>query len=425
MDNRIKSHRLLIHVLTLFATLIASMATTRAGSIEPITGAAFDSLLARQHADLQASLRELFPESEGYHVTGPLDPLMEDHLAGAETFRAPRVICPDLASLQAAIARAKSHSAVRRVREALTKPLREAPEGFRGALILWSDREIPVVLVTIAQTRWLIWAHDLMVGTHLAQDGKRTRPYARAVSDYLYAIDLGLPDPALKSAVEFGLPEAVDLYATDPPYVIEGYENYKSALHAHAAIRADFADGILAFLPTDSLREALVANAESCAYPNKEAPAFQEEMRKFQERGGDMRGIQTLTREGLDTLAAGEYFFAVGINGRIRFGRELLREEVERVERETGRKVPRANHAFLFPGEPVLTAGAFFVERNPAPRITLVNTHSGHYFYSNVSPTIREDIALRSDRYLLTIGHFFRALEAAGIPGDSIMVSKM
>jgi hypothetical protein len=271
----------------------------------------------------------------------------------------------------------------------------------------------------------MIWMRGLLVGEYGLIDVKRARQHARAVSDYLYAVDLGLREPVLKSAVEFGLPEAVDLYAADPPYVIEGYENYQRAVHEHAAIRADFANGILAFLPTDSLRDALVANAESCAYPNKEAPVFQEEMRKFQERGGDMRSVQTLTREGLDTLSAGEYFFAVGLNGRIRFGRELPREDVARIEKETGRKVPRANHAFLFPGEPILTAGGLIVERNPAPRIALANTHSGHYFYSNVSTTIREDIAVRSDRYLLSIGHFLRALESVGIPGDSIVISKM
>ena len=52
---------------------------------------------------------------------------------------------------------------------------------------------------------------------------------------------------------------------------------------------------------------------------------------------------------------------------RSRFAFEKPREEVERIEQETGRKVPRANHAFLFPGEPVLTAGAFFVALDPDP----------------------------------------------------------
>jgi hypothetical protein len=82
----------------------------------------------------------------------------------------------------------------------------------------------------------------------------------------------------------------------------------------------------------------------------------------------------------------------------------------------------------LFPGEPVLTAGAFFVEAGEAgaePAIVEVNTHSGHYFYSNVTSTIREDISRRSDEYLLTIGHFFVALDREGISYSGILVSKM
>ena len=93
---------------------------------------------------------------------------------------------------------------------------------------------------------------------------------------------------------------------------------------------------------------------------------------------------------------------------------------------ETGKEVPRANHAFLFPGEAILTAGAFFVDvENDSPVLTRVNAQSGHYFYSNVSSSIQNDIAVRSDEYLLTLGHFFIALESLGIPYDAIRVSKL
>jgi hypothetical protein len=150
------------------------------------------------------------------------------------------------------------------------------------------------------------------------------------------------------------------------------------------------------------------------------------EYRQFFERGGDVRVMQTLTAEGFDTLAPGEYFFAVNVAGKVRLGRELLRAEVRRIEEETGRKVPRANHAFLFPGEPLLTAGAFFVEHDDGkPYITEVNAQSGHYFYSNVSATIREDISERSDHYLLTLGHFFCSLEQLGIPHQDLLIRKM
>ena len=138
-----------------------------------------------------------------------------------------------------------------------------------------------------------------------------------------------------------------------------------------------------------------------------------------------MSYMRTLTKEVFDTLKSAEYFFAVGMSGKIRFGRELLREEVKRIEAETGQKPARANHAFLFVGEPVLTAGAFFIENDGEPRIVEVNTQSGHYFYSNITATIREDVAERSNDYFKTIGHFFRALDSLEIDYHDLLLRKL
>ncbi len=71
-----------------------------------------------------------------------------------------------------------------------------------------------------------------------------------------------------------------------------------------------------------------------------------------------------------------------------------------------------------------MTAGTFFIEGDP-PRLARVNAHSGHYFYSNVTPTVREDIAVHSNDYLLSLGHFFNALDRLGIPYESVLISKM
>jgi hypothetical protein len=135
--------------------------------------------------------------------------------------------------------------------------------------------------------------------------------------------------------------------------------------------------------------------------------------------------MQSLTKNGFDSLSTGEYFFAVSAAGKIRYGRELLREEVEQIEKETGRKVPRANHAFLFPGEMILTAGAFFIERRDGTtRLTAINAQSGHYFYSNVTPTVQTDISTKSNDYLLSLGHLFTALDRLDIPYDGVLISK-
>lgn len=276
-------------------------------------------------------------------------------------------------------------------------------------------------ITSVNHSRLMIWRNNWRV----LQDSD-SAGYLEAVSDYLYSLDTGWLDAPEPKAVDYGLPDSLDFYAPPPDYVIQGYEDYLNFLHAHDTIRLDFAYGLTEFVPSDSLWDAMIENAPRAAWPNKEWPMLQHEYKKFFERGGDVRVMQTLTHEGFDTLSAGEYFFAVSVAGKVRFGRELLREEVERIEEATGKKVPRANHAFLFPGEPVLTAGAFFIDSTAdGHRLSHINAQSGHYFYSNVAPTIREDIPLRSDEYLTTLGHFFKALDDLGIPHDSVVVSKI
>jgi len=414
--------------LSLTGILVVILAAAvHAGSTDPITGARFDSLIAAQNTELQQHLESFFPESDGYFVTGPLDPFYAGDEDVELLYHTVRVICPDVQRLEETIIYAKSAKFFDNVREWIDDARSSDPDGYRGAIasMNWQGNEFKVQLNTVQQTRWLIWAQETLLNENLDVNRKRLRRYAEAVSDYLYEIDRGNRDAEAPQASEFDLPSNVDLYAPPPPYVIEGYENYKAFLHDHASISTEFAHGVLAFMPNDSLLDVLKAIAPTAAYPNKEEPMLQHEYRKFFARGGDPLVIHTLTPQSLQSLQAGEYFFAVGLDNTIRYGRELLREEVERIERETGQKVPRANHAFLFPGEPILTAGAFFVEGESHARIAHVNAHSGHYFYSNVTPTIREDIAERSDDYLLTLGHLFRALDRLGIPYDSVLVSKM
>jgi hypothetical protein len=339
-----------------------------------------------------------------------------------------RVICPDLSSLEAAVAAldTRDQFKVKNVNKYMDTPENGDPAGFRGILakVSWEGNDHTILIATIQQIRWLIWFKQFLVS-----EGERSPPeeyaeYSLAVSNYLHRLDSGteLPEPPVAGA--HGLPRRFDLFAPAPDYVISGYQNYLDFLYAHSEIRTDFVRGVTAFVPTDSLLSAIIEQAPREAFPNKEAPMLQHEYHKFFDRGGDTRVMETLTQAGFDTLAEGEYFFAVSLAGKIRFGRELLRAEVERLEKQTGRKVPRANHAFLLPGEPVLTAGAFFVEKEDVPRIVRVTAQSGHYFYSNVSKTIREDISQRSDHYLLTLGHFFGALRNLGIPYDNILISK-
>lgn len=410
---------LLVAVLALLATQVAGTA------LSPIAGDAFLELVSAQDLDVQHYLEHALDEGAGILVTGPM---LANYAGDGDTRRiltAVRVVCPDYAALDTVITAMRGLDPVRKVEETIDRPRRN-PSGFRGAIVRLNldGAERLVVVQSMQQTRWLIWMRDVIAGDVADHRSKPFRRYARAVSDYLHAVDTGDADAEVPDPVEYKVPPQAGFDPPRPEYVIQGYETYKRFLRENAGINTGFARGILAFVPTDSLLDAMVAGSPHVAYPNKEAPLLQHEFEKFFARGGDMRALRTLSARILRQLPPGEYFFAVGVSGKVRFGLEMPREEVQRVEAETGRKVPRANHAFLFPGESVLSAGVFFID-DARGRITRVSVKSGHYFYSNVSDTVRRDIAVGSNAYLLTLGHFFGALERMGVDTSGIVISKM
>jgi hypothetical protein len=428
----------------LAAAVLAFLAAASApsGSKDPFTGETYERVISAQDTAFQRQLTQMLPEIAGYVVAGPLDPSFNTGGNTDVLYHVPRVICATGEVAEHPIDRLfKPPSFTQVSRAKLTGP---PGVGLTGSLIKadWHGKEATALVLTQQSNRWLIWWRRVQQLPDADRWSETLAPYAAAVAVYLDSVDAATvsPVPSTSSvanlpgerrrpmppvSTDYGLPVSTDLFAPRPDYVIQGYQNYKDFLHDHSGIETWFADGILAFVPTDSLLGVLKGDAPRAAWPNKEAPLLQHEFKKYFEKSGNLYEITTLTARRLSKLIPGEYFYAVGMNGKIRFAFETPREEIERIERETGRKVPRANHAFLFPGEPVLTAGAFFVALDPDPRIVKVNTHSGHYFYSNVTQTVRDDIARRSDEYLLTIGHFLNALDRAGISYQGILISKM
>jgi hypothetical protein len=457
-------HRFLLLTTIAVAGFTCSTATDWNHPTEPISGARFEALVAAQNVPLQRILESHFPDSEGYLVTGPLTLYpsggdWDSALIGIrdvdDWFVCNRVVCPNLGELESA------DSILERIAEIdiieKTRYIHDSrsgfPAGYRGITVTagWKETEYKIQFNTVQQTRWLIWLRQLIPDLRDEAERDRLNAYSVAVSDYLYAVDRRVRSPevdepyrfgiyfrdferAIENAFEdpeapipgqYGLDERFDFYRAPPDYVIQGYDNYLDFLRSHAAIHTDFANGILSFIPTDSLLEAIKAGAPSAAHPNKELPMLQHEYRKYFSRGGDVRFIKTLTWESLMHLPPGDYFFAVGLSGKIRFGRELSHQEAGEIHYRAQKPPPRANHAFLFPGEPVLAAGTFGVEKNEAGSyIARVTAQSGHYFYSNINASIYEDITEKSDWCLLTVGHFFRALDAGGIPYFKVLISK-
>lgn len=389
----------------------------------------YDTLLYYQHADLQDELIEILPQSDAYFVTGPLDPGLAVADKSKSVFSSIRVIGDNYKTCSTAsdylIGKSPFKSEIIQVQDSDREQNSEI-KGFRGIRIEleWKEDIASVLFLTTQQNRFLIWYCELLRDNLMVSPPDNFDVYATAVSNYLARVDSGYYDAVAPGTVNYDLPVKYDFYADPPDFVIEGYQNYKDYLYSYDEIKTGFAHGITAFIPTAETMQLFKDNAPHRIFPNKEAARIQHEYRTFFERGGDVRVMQTLTEEGFDTLKSGEYFFAVGVNGKIRFGREIPREEVSKIEEESGRKVPRANHAFLFPGEAILTAGAFYIDDRRENKLVKVNSHSGHYFYSNIVPSIREDISEHSNYYLLTLGHFFLALDRLGISYDDILISK-
>ncbi|UCD17574.1 MAG: hypothetical protein JSV44_01345 [Candidatus Zixiibacteriota bacterium] len=401
-----------------------------AGSIDPITDEDFNSHSAGQQVDLQNELVRIFRESDGFITIGPLSPVTYPESVADSFWSSVRVIGSGFRHYRDALdilnAPDKFHHIINNVR-GLEADFDVIVPGFRGTVIEvnWAGGITWIQFLSPQQMRFALWLHDTRKRAGRNFDNAAFAGYVLAVSGYLAEIENGNFEAPEPKSQDYGLPDSLDLYAADPDYVIQGYRNFKDSLYSHAELQTDFAQGITAFIPTKETLEYMKASAFPEAYPNKEAPKLQEELREFFRRGGKLHTMQTLTKEGFDTLGTGEYFFAVGLSGKIRFGRELEREEVERIERETRQKVPRANHAFLFPGEPVLTAGAFFIDKRADQKLVRVNAQSGHYFYSNIHESIYDDIAKKSDRYLMSLGHFFKALDLLKIDYEGILISKL
>ena len=421
-------------VLLLMAAVIAVTVplSALAGPKDPIVDEAFKRFAAAQDLEFQKRLMAVFPEGFGFVVTGPMDPSFRFDTEVDYLYHMPRIICATADECMAAAVRLQSHKDLNPVSAGVSWMQAGRNRGLCGFVLTvsFAGKEKNALVLSHQQNRWLIWLRQItfLSTEHISHHA--LQQYSARVLEYLSGLDgrSGRAEEAKPpSATQAGLPGDFDLFRDRPDYVIKGYDKYKNYLESHADIETYFADGILAFVPTDSLLGVLKDNAPETAWPNKEYPLIQHEYKKFFDRRGDVSVMKRLSVGALNTLQPGEYFYAVGLNGTIRFSREIPRDEIDRLESETGRKVPRANHAFLFPGEPVLTAGAFFVEYTDrrGKGIVKVNTHSGHYFYSNVSRSIRKDIAVRSDSYLLTIGHFFRALDREGIMYDGILISKM
>jgi hypothetical protein len=415
-------------LITTFLALVWSAPAVKAGPVQPVTGEQFHELVDAQQVELQRALERALPDTLGYFITGPLDPFVSAWASMSDRlYSSVRVMAPTIDLADSALKTLYYDTAFSIVENVFPTQRADGSDWAEILKAVWRGDTTYIRITDYQTLRADIWARSkVYAGFSPEIDDHAVGNYAVTVYGYMKYVAAGNNQAVEPDPTRYGLPAEMGLYAEPPPYVIQGYQNYKDSLTKYSLINLDFAHGKAGFIPSDSILNVIMRSAPEVAFPNKEEPMFQDECRKFFQRGGDMRSINTLTRKGFDTLSPGEYFFAVGMTGKVRFGKETPREEVTRIEKETGKKVPRANHAFLFPGEYILTAGAFFIEnQGGSPRIARINAQSGHYFYSNVSPTIQEDLSVHSDEYFMSLGHFLRSLDSLGIPYAGVRLSKI
>jgi hypothetical protein len=216
----------------------------------------------------------------------------------------------------------------------------------------------------------------------------------------------------------------MNLYPAEPSPVVSSDQKLNELMATHAEIKIWGWGGLTAFVPAATTIDRFIASAPDTLYANKAKAVFQSEYQSYLAAGGKPDRVNVLTRTGFDTLAAGLYIFAVDPYGRVRIAAQST-ETTSDQGAVAGSPEAQVNHALLFPGLSVLTAGTMEIRRNgDQPYLHAVSTRSAPCFYWRFAPTIRADVANHSERYLLSLGHLFSSLEKMRIPLSGVLVRK-
>jgi hypothetical protein len=265
--------------LLIFFVLVVLTSSVFADAKDPITGDRFEQFLNAQNLSAQAVLEEMFPAEVGCFVTGPLNPFIDFGNDFKAVYSALRVICPNLES---------SHSAAQKLTDSKMLQRVKAYPSLIERRHVWdvfprhsfeayhNDKRLYILIMTTQEVRYLIWLSRVISLSQQPLTKEESR-HCHEVAGYLDQIDRDNLDYEAPAADDYGLPVELDLYAPDPDYIIQGYQNYKDFLHSQAEIKTEFIEGVFAFTPTVETIDAMIAAAPQEAYPNKEAEKLQEE----------------------------------------------------------------------------------------------------------------------------------------------------
>jgi hypothetical protein len=358
-------------------------------------------------APLIRFVNSILPDSTYFCIMGALDPTRKGPTETALLFQTMRIVCPDLSSLQQAVRTLKDckEIKIKTLRHDIEKARSSDPTGYRGIIVrlVWHDQEKHIQLLTFQQLRWLLWAETALSVDPKAET-KANRAYSKAVSDYLDAVDRGELPTTIPRASDFALAQRSDLY---PPLTDDEIVFTDSV----AEIITSFAHGITAFAPTESLLDEFKLLSSNQTFVESDPAMFQWQCREYFAAGQTLASIKTLSPENFQRLEPGEYAFAIGIDGALRFTKI----------NESNTRWSKLPQAILFCNQEVLTSGSFVIEKNPIVRFSRVNIRS-HTLLGNL--TTQAEPRRLSDQRLTTLGHFFQALDRLGISYYGILISK-
>lgn len=394
-----------------------------------ILSSTVETRAARPMPPMMQTLLTVFPEERGWFVDSPLGSAPNMPEKARAVFEQPRVIVPDLDGLQIALGRLFASSgqlAIKKINRHDEKPGIDGLPGLRG---IWCEMEdeslVGFSILTPNQNRFLIWAKDHYYPAFAIDSIERKVRdwYARSVSEYLASIDYDVPDNPVPDAAERRLPSWMELYPAPPPMDESSGEKLNDLMAANAEIKIWGWGGLTAFIPSESAIERFISSATDTLYTDKDAALFQGEFRRFLEAGGRPDQVIALTRGVFDTLSPGIYSFAVDAYGRIRVARRATVQMPYASNANTSSA--QVGHDMLFPGSSVLTAGSLEIARSQdQTAIEMISTRSESYFYSVISPTVREDVVRNAETYLLSLGHLFASLRSMQVPLDGVLIRK-
>lgn len=370
-----------------------------------------------------AELDRRLPTDSGYWALGPLD-VAADAPDTTNLVRSTlRIIVPD-GDASRSIARRlwvpTGGIALQELQPGDTLPV-QPPPGYTGRFLRGTlvGQPVYVQVFTVQAHRWLLWAEQVLVTQGADTVRGPIVRYSEAVGRYLTGLSSGSSSTA-PAARDFDLAPGFDLFAELPAPVIRDRAGYEGLLAQNRAFALDDrVKDVYGIVPAPPLEKWLEGEVNEVLRRDQEGEAgLQRRYRDYRAAGGIWTGLPVLSPETLARLRPGRYAYAVDRYDVIRVGRLPASGDTS---------AATITPALLVHGEPVRVAGELTVGLGPdgRPRLTELDIRSEEYLFSNLSLSIYDDVSRRSDDYLQgMVGHVLRALDAAGLSRDNLLIRK-